>query len=598
MRTNHYNYLIYFSWILLTIFSFSACQRDILFKDGKRIYISKIDSIKLYPGQNRLKMTLFISNPDIVNAKIFWNKRINSIDVPVNRITGSKNFSIIIDQLEEGEYPFEIIAYDIKGNTTAPISIVSKIYGLQYIQSLLSESIKDIRYENGETSVFWGDAGQGAKFTEVSYTDQTDAIRTINIPTTEVLSKLANFKPGTLETTFKYRTLYKPDPLAIDSFYSDYQTAKVITGTLKALAEAKNVYFGSFISYGGGFTHGVINDGSPNQIYSDICSREFNIGQATWGATGRWKREGNSNFDAVNPVINWSRSKYDKVMAMLLVGPNNYMPAWFNDGVFTPDEMDVMLKGLVYEIMESNGNKSKVDVWCVANELFNNDGTYRTMTWNDMGWEDDASGLTGTDQVNLKHPVFIGKAFQYSREKTNALLELRDYGIENSDQNNFYSYKYKAFYELIKHLKATRRPVDVVGIQAHIIIGRGMTVGTSVNMNADGKDVSYTGFKNAISKYKETGVDVYLTELDIVSPIVNSQPQPWTNALAEQQRIDYYNVVKAAIECGVNLISLWGVRDNNDPGWRVGQNPLLFNENYSKKPAYFGVQKALYDIQK
>ncbi len=261
------------------------------------------------------------------------------------------------------------------------------------------------------------------------------------------------------------------------------------------------------------------------------------------------------------------------------------MPDWFKNGTFTPAEMDVLLKNLVKEFMETNDNKNKVDIWGVANEVFNNEGTYVNMKWNDMGWEDDASGLTGTDKINLKHPMFIGKAFEYSRQMTKALLELRDHDFEYDTPGSAYYNKHKAYYQLLKHLKAKGYPVDVVGIQAHYAIGNGVAGG-------------YDQFKKTIQKFKATGTQVYLTELDVISNKVNSVIPPWTNALAEQQKNDYYNVVKAAIDGGVNLISLWGVRDNNDPGWRFGQAPLLYDENYNRKPAYYGVQKALFEAIK
>src|SRR5690606_36827103 len=109
-----------------------------------------------------------------------------------------------------------------------------------------------------------------------------------------------------------------------------------------------------------------------------------------WGPT-RWSRDSPSNFNDVNAVINWSEGKFDKIFVHLILGRDVYMPAWFNEGTFTPTEMDDLMKSLVRELMESNDNKSKVDIWNVANELFNGDGTYRTMKWNEMGREDDAS---------------------------------------------------------------------------------------------------------------------------------------------------------------------------------------------------------------
>src|SRR5690606_20362594 len=120
----------------------------------------------------------------------------------------------------------------------------------------------------------------------------------------------------------------------------------------------------------------------------------------------------------------------------------------------------------------------------------------------------------------------------------------------NDDPNDRYYTKYKAFFQLLKHLKATNRPVDVVGVQGHMIIGKAMTTGTAENMRGDVSAASYDGFKRALKKYKDAGFQVYLTELDIVSPTPNSQLQPWTNELAEQQRKDYYNIVKTALEGG------------------------------------------------
>ncbi|TZF82790.1 hypothetical protein FW774_14975 [Pedobacter sp. BS3] len=590
IQTNCFYYLPGF--ILLLFFAISGCKDDTdLFQDGSRLYIEKADSVQSLSGKNRVEIKFAVPGTDAVSAKIYWNNRANAIEVPVQ----GDSIKAIIEPLEEGEYTFEIITYDAKGNSSIPVKIVGTAYGSQYAQTLQSRAVKDILYDNGTAIVYWGAADAESVVTEVSYTDASGTAKKVSVPSSADSTLLENIKPGTLYTTITHHTFFRPVS-AIDTIAAAFKTDTVVTGSLKDLAKAKGILFGSLISYGGGTTHGVIYDGSPNGIYTKLCRSEFNLGQATWGPT-RWSMTPPSNFNDVNAVINWSRNQYDKVETMLITGPNNYMPDWFDNGTFTPQEMDVLLKNLVNEIMDSNDNKSKVDVWCVANELFNEDGTYRNMKWNDMGWEDDASGLKGTDQVNLKHPAFIGKAFQYCRERTNALLELRDYGIENDDPKSPSYYKYKAFYQLVKHLKATNRPVNVVGIQAHMMIGKGTAVGTAANMKADVPAGSYDTFKKAIKRYKDAGLDVYLTELDIVSLMPGSQLQPWTKTLAEQQRKDYYNVVKTAVEAGVNLISLWGLRDNNDPGWRVGQSPLLFDENYNKKPAYYGVQRAFFDAK-
>ena len=44
----------------------------------------------------------------------------------------------------------------------------------------------------------------------------------------------------------------------------------------------------------------------------------------------------------------------------------------------------------------------------------------------------------------------------------------------------------------------------------------------------------------------------------------------------------------------VNAIVFWGVTHNMS--WRGSQYPLIFNENYSKKPAYYGFLEAVQEL--
>jgi GH35 family endo-1,4-beta-xylanase len=570
---------------LITIISigmFVGCKEGLLFQDDmSRTYSTKLDSVKAISGNNRIKVVIAVPNKEIVSAKVFWNNRKDFKEVAINLTKWPDTTSTIIGPLPEGSYDFEVITYDAKGNASSPIKTTGTVLGSNYAHGLANRPINDVYYEGGTAIINWGAAADEVA-THVIYTDKDGVERKRRIAFGKDTTKIMNFKPGQLSTTLKYQTSYKPIA-AIDTFYADVKTETVITASLKDIATARGIQFGSLISYGNGLTHGVVNDGSPNGIYKEICKNEFNFGQASWGGT-RWRQVPPSDFNDVNATINFSKTNYNKVFAQLIVGPNGYMPDWFKNGTFTPIEMDNLLKGLVKEFMETNDNKNKVDVWGVANEVFSNDGTYVNMKWSEMGWEDDASGLTGTDKVNLKHPIFIGKAFEYSRLYTKALLELREHTFEFNTPLSSYYHKHKAYYQLLKHLKAKGYPVDVVGIQSHNNLGSAYAGG-------------YELFKSTIKKFKDVGVKVYLTELDVISPKVNGAVVPFTPAGAEQQKKDYYEIVKAALEGGVDLISLWGVRDNNDPGWRFGQAPLLFDENYKRKPAYYGVQKALFEAK-
>lgn len=557
----------------LFLYYFTSCKKAD--KADRQITIAAANSVQAYPGNNRIKLSWKVSDLKITRGVVYWTND-DSIEVPFTE--GQDTMSVLIPDLEDANYSFRIYLYDAEGHNSSQAKVVSRVYGQRYIQSLTSWSVNAATYNEGtgEVEIIWGNPAKTVIGAEISYTDITGLVRQVLVAPETDITRLANYRPGFF---FNYRTLYKPVPAAIDTFYTQ-DTISVISGKLKDIAEGKHLFIGSLITYGnpGLNSHGVIFDGSPAGIYTQIAKSEFNLGQATWWPAGGWKGENSYDFADVNAVINWCKANDQYVMQHNILGPDNYMPDWFVNGSFSASKMDNMLKDLITQLMNSNDNKSKVNVWDVMNEAFNEDGTYRDMKWNDMGWEDDVSGLPSGEKVNLKHPAFIGKALQYCRALTNAKLEIRDYGIEINHSHAKYYNKHKAFYQLIKHLQAKGDPIDCIGIQAHRTVGIEQTGGVET-------------FKSTISKFKETGLDVLITELDIASE------QSWTDGLAEQQKNDYYTTVKAAIEAGVKVISFWGIRDENDPYWLTTQHPLLFDKSYTAKPAYNGVRTALFDAK-
>jgi GH35 family endo-1,4-beta-xylanase len=314
-----------------------------------------------------------------------------------------------------------------------------------------------------------------------------------------------------------------------------------------------------------------------NQKYIDIVKTEFNACQTTWYARWEgWPAKGKYEFEKFNANINWMKDNNIYPMMHMLLGPNQYMPDWLINGNFTADELDTQMKEMIFGIMDSNDNKNKVEVWNVINELFKSDGTYQeTILWTKMGWEADKSGLSGGDAINTMHPVFVRKAFTYARQKTTKKLELRDHTIEYVDNNINRSRKYKAIYQLLKHMKNTNIPVDAIGIQGHH------------DINNVGYMVVNNDMRNTVKNFKDLGLEVYINEMDI------GTKQTWSTDLEAAQKRDYYNYLKQAIEGGVNIINVWGFYDGQDKGWRTNENPLPWNNSLEKKQAYFGIVNAL-----
>ena len=294
-------------------------------------------------------------------------------------------------------------------------------------------------------------------------------------------------------------------------------------------------------------------------------------------------------------LVNWGIENDFHIMHHCLIFPNKYFPKWFSKTNYSDNELEYILEKFIVEVLNSNDNKNKVDVFNVINEIFamGKSGKYRVSgnekedcKWMDMGFEKDNSGLVGEQNINSEHPIFVRRVFEIASELTDAKLEIRDFNIA------FGGKKADGLYQLVKHLKNSGVRIDAVGFQCHLNVG--------VNYN-------YENLRKNIKRFIELGVEVYITELDVglnlwgqggnhkkVSDVIKTQSD-WNNFFEEQNKI-YYNLVKTAKESGVKLISDWGFRDDIPyGGWRKDQKAWMVNKNYSRKGAYYAVLKALYD---
>ena len=297
-------------------------------------------------------------------------------------------------------------------------------------------------------------------------------------------------------------------------------------------------------------------------------------------------------------LVNWGIENEFHIMHHCLIFPNKYFPSWFSKTNYSANELELIIEKFISEVLNSNDNKNKVDVFNVINEIFamGKSGNYRVdgnkkedCKWMGMGFEKDMSGLEGNEKINDSHPIFVRKVFDVASKLTDAKLEIRDFNIA------FGGKKADGMYQLIKHLKNTGVRVDAVGFQCHLNAG--------INYN-------YENLRKNILRFIDLGVEVYITELDVglnlwgqggnhkkVSDVIKTDSD-WQWFFEEQNKI-YYNLVKTAKEAGVKIISDWGFRDDIPyGGWRKDQKAWMVNKDYSRKGAYYAVLKALYDAEK
>jgi hypothetical protein len=213
--------------LLLTILSLVSCSGGDEYlkftQNGEVSYTAKIDSAKVFPGRNRVKVEgLILSDPKVTQLRVFWNNRADSVVVPIVRTKGIDKVSTIIAGLAENVYNFELRTYDAQGNKSIAHSITAEVFGARYQASLNDRPIvtSSLSSNLSLTINFAAmDLTTGAFATEVVYTDKFDVEQTLTVPVATSQVIIPNYKIG---SQFKQRSLFLPAKNAIDIFYTPF----------------------------------------------------------------------------------------------------------------------------------------------------------------------------------------------------------------------------------------------------------------------------------------------------------------------------------------------------------------------------------------
>ncbi|WP_162618535.1 DUF4998 domain-containing protein [Pedobacter yulinensis] len=196
------------------------------FIKGSITYVGTPDSVKIYPGNKRMKMTWRLSDPSATLAKVYWNNKSDSLVVPVKLAAGSDLMELMFDNMKEGTYSFDILMFDNKNNRSVSKNVVGRVYGDTYVNTLLGRPVKQAVFDKEKVTVSWGIADQTAIAAEISYRDKSGTRLSVRVPPDSMTTTLKNYSMS-LYGTFEYRTLYAPDSLSLDIFSTASQTVKV-----------------------------------------------------------------------------------------------------------------------------------------------------------------------------------------------------------------------------------------------------------------------------------------------------------------------------------------------------------------------------------
>lgn len=248
-------------------------------------------------------------------------------------------------------------------------------------------------------------------------------------------------------------------------------------------------------------------------------------------------------------------------------------PPW----IFTDENGNDVSREVLIERMKThistvvNRYKGRVDAWDVVNEAIDDDGSMRESKY-----------------YTIIGPEWVELAFKFAQETDpDAELYYNDYSMAKVE-------KADAVYNLVKDLQNKGLKVTGIGMQGHSGIPY-----------PDLQD-----FEESIVKFSELG-KVMITELDItvlpwpgtetsaeisISHEFQEKYNPFSEGLTDSMSIilnnryvDFFELFNKHSD-KINRVTLWGVHDAQS--WRNywpinGRKdfPLLFNRDYSQKPA-------------
>jgi len=330
------------------------------------------------------------------------------------------------------------------------------------------------------------------------------------------------------------------------------------TVSLRAVAEANGLNIGSAVP------PTAIN----SQLYADTLVREFNyITPEYQFAWNRVQPDVNDwNFMWVDDILNFATDHQMKLKGHTLVwGYGTAMPKYLVTN--TPDDefrqiFENHIKTLVGRY------KGKVCAWNVVCEAL-----------------DESGELSKTLFLEKMGKGYIADAFHMAHEADpSAILLYQEYGTEGL------SPKSNGQYKLVKDLVKEGVPIDGVALQMHLAaIDQPPYITT---MSKSSPNLTLQDISKNIARLTDLGLKVEIAEMDLQ---IRNLSGDFPERLKLQRKI-YHDVIDTCLkQKGFTDITFWGVSDGNSwiDNLSGPDDPLLFDDKYKLKPAYWGVLQAL-----
>lgn len=239
MKKNHISLVVIAILLMIRCSDMNDVHKEYL-EGGERLYIGKVDSIMVLPGDERFMLRFWIPDPRAKSVTFYWVPEDDSLYYELQRISPDHPFEVVIGgpgndkTIKEGNYTLQAITSDNLGHYSLRGEKIINVYGQKYRASLLNRLQNGSEYNPDENSLkleFSGPFNDDDIGVEVSYTDTEGIVKTIKFADSLLVSPVS-FSGLDVTKEISYRTMYIPDSLAIDTFYTVYAPIEVINRAL------------------------------------------------------------------------------------------------------------------------------------------------------------------------------------------------------------------------------------------------------------------------------------------------------------------------------------------------------------------------------
>lgn len=272
-------------------------------------------------------------------------------------------------------------------------------------------------------------------------------------------------------------------------------------------------------------------------------------------------RLGRYDFHHADAIVDWSIKHKMKVkghvLAWHVTSPGSILEE------MSPEEVKQHLRRHIFTTM--GHFHGRIKTWDVVNEALAPDGSL-------------------ADNIFLRKlgPGYIEQCFRWAHQADpDAILLYNDNKVEGMNGPN--ARKADAFYHLLADLKQRGVPIHGCGIQAHF-----NAAGVGKNRPPTPRMV-----KNQIHRLGKLDLKVNISEMDVRV----SQLSPNLRQIAQRQI--YRDIIAAALtESCFDGVWIWGFTDRHTwvTHFYYDDEPMIFDENYMRKEAFYGLREALSSI--